>query len=289
MTWYEDQDQYVIDSALPRAFIGDLNQDRFGPMGIALVAVYDGGLTSPGWGTRARDDKPVFMQNYLGKKFLPGPRVSAFRNRQKPFAIVMRSANVICLDIDQHEGAADGFAGVLTLGDLPPTLAETSKSGSGRHLFYRTHDRWDAKEKGFGAYDDAIGIAPGVDLRAVGCVYHYPTQRWNDLPLADIPYDLEVMLETRRVRRLSRDAALAAAAAGDLDDEETLIMHDALLQELAKPIPAGQRNNSLFAIGSKLKAAGVPDWDQHISKRADELGLDWNESGKIIRNIDAYA
>ena len=120
-------------------------------------------------------------------------------------------------------------------------------------------------------------------------VYHYPTQKWNDLPLADIPYDLEALLETRRARRTSRDAALAAAAAGDLDDEETLIMHDALLQELAKPIPAGQRNNTLFAIGSKLKAAGVPDWDKYISSRADELGLDWEEGGKIIRNIDAYA
>ena len=62
---------------------------------------------------------------------------------------------------------------------LPPTLAETSKSGDGYHLFYLVDEEWD-DEKGYGLLGDRIGIEQGVDIRATGCVYHHPQQRWND-------------------------------------------------------------------------------------------------------------
>lgn len=74
MTWYEDQDQYVVDTALPRAFIGDLNQGPFrsdGPR--ARGRVRRRADLAGRWGTRARDDKPVFMQNYLSKEVLARP------------------------------------------------------------------------------------------------------------------------------------------------------------------------------------------------------------------------
>ena len=66
-------------------------------------------------------------------------------------------------------------------------------------------------------------------------------------------------------------------------------MHDELFERLKKPIPAGKRNNTLFAIGSEMKTAGVPDWDIRIGARAEELGLDADEVTKLVSNIETYA
>ena len=73
-----------------------------------------------------------------------------------------------------------------------------------------------------------------------------------------------------------------------LDPEEIAIMHDQLLDELKKPIPAGRRNQSLFAIGHKLKEAEVPDWESLILDRASQIGLDDDESEKLVANISRY-
>lgn len=58
--------------------------------------------------------------------------------------------------------------------------------------------------------------------------------------------------------------------------------------ELAKPIAAGKRNNTLFAIGSQLKDAEVPDWEQKVADRAVQVGLSDVEADKLVRNIAAY-
>ena len=74
-----------------------------------------------------------------------------------------------------------------------------------------------------------------------------------------------------------------------LDPEEIAIMHDELITELSKPIPAGKRNNTLFAIGSKMAEAKVPDWQTLVGDRAVAVGLDEDEVDKLINNIAKYA
>lgn len=292
MTWYQS-DSFTDPGALP----GPLTDDDtlHGPTGPALVSVFAEGRTTSGWGlapTPARGDSPArpgFMEDYAAHRFRGRARLVKFERHGDPFALVVRASNLLVVDIDQHmdDGGADGYLGVLTLpGELPPTVAETSKSGGGRHLFYRTPDTWEPTA-GFGMFDDVIGLAPGVDVRAVGCVYHYPTQRWNDRPLADAPFWLLGMLDRKKATKVARKTAIATAAA-DPDDVEALIMFDTLVQELNKDIKAGKRNNTLFAIGSQMKVAAMPDWEQEIERRGTEIGLDLTEIEKIISNIERY-
>lgn len=284
MNWYEDKTHFYYKVGLPYEFF-----KLSGPHGPALVRVFGDGKTEPGWGLQPPEHNVGFMVNYVNDSFWERPRVRAFMDkRPKPYAIIMRSVNIIALDIDRHlsDGGADGFIAASKL-KLPPTLAETSKSGTGRHLFYATNETWDT-ETGFGAWDDVIGLVPGVDVRAVGCMYRYPQQLWNDVPIAPVPDTITELLTKRRERKQFTAQLIAAAAAADPDDEEALIMHDALIQELAKPIPVGKRNATLFAIGTKLHQAGVPDWDKHLEERAADLGIDAEESAKIITNITKY-
>jgi hypothetical protein len=65
-------------------------------------------------------------------------------------------------------------------------------------------------------------------------------------------------------------------------------MHDEILNDLAKPMPQGKRNNTLFAIGQKMREAEIPDWEQKLSDRATQVGLDQMEIGKLIGNIEKY-
>ena len=65
-------------------------------------------------------------------------------------------------------------------------------------------------------------------------------------------------------------------------------MQSALLDDLKKPIPAGRRNNTLFAIGSQLRTAGIKEWSQLITDKATEVGLDDDEIDKLILNITRY-
>lgn len=283
MRWYEDRAQFRRKDYLLLPFV-----EEEGPHGVALVDVYDQGRTTPGWGLTPRDGKPGFMENYAKKKFWPRPRLMDLRKRGQPYAIIMRSVNIIALDIDRHtdDGGADGFKAAAKL-DLPETLAQTSKSGAGRHLFYRTDEVWD-DQVGFGHWDDVIGLKPGIDVRAVGCIYHYASQWWNDAPLADLPDELHDLLEARKAKKEAAERILRSAANAPIDDEEALIVHDTLLQELNKPIDTGKRNISLFAIGSKMKTANYPNWEAEIERRAGELGLGAIETTKLVGNIQKY-
>ena len=70
-----------------------------------------------------------------------------------------------------------------------------------------------------------------------------------------------------------------------LDPEELLMLHAELIQELETKIPVGRRNNTLFAIGSKMKQAGVHDWENLVVVRASQVGLSVQEADKILANI----
>lgn len=292
-SWWMDDEYDETEVPLPEEFYQN-TYDGDPLLAPALVKVYDKGEADPktqqGWGLLGPKDKVTgvrgegFMPRYLRGEFLPQRAMPRYERLGQPFAIVMRSVAMICVDIDGKNG---GLEHASELGLTIPTMAETSKSGNGYHLFYRVPDVWDA-EKGFGLYADAIGIVQGVDIRGGGCVYHYPTQRWNDRPLADIPPFLAQKLTEREQRRTSV-AAKIAAITSTTDETERIMLHDELLTELKKPIGAGKRNQTLFAIGSQMKLADVPDWDQAVLTRAEQVGLDDVEANKLVSNIESYA
>lgn len=253
------------------------NTDLWGPHGPALVPYFpETGKTGPGWGS------DTFMDRYNKLQFSPRRVLAGYNKGFHAFAFVMRSANIVCIDIDGKNG---GFEFASQLGFLPQTVAEVSQSGNGYHLFYRTDDTWDP-QLGFAKYNDAIGVVQGVDIRGTGCVYHKPTQRWNIEQLAMLPDHISKMLLSRQARRAQ--AADTITKTLELDKEEIAIMHYELLEELAKPIADGKRNNSLFAIGTKIHLAQVPDWEDKLRTRGVEVGLDEDELDKLIANILKY-
>lgn len=293
-SWWLTDEYDETEVALPPEFY-DHTYDGNPLLSPALVKVFPkpdrDPLTQQGWGLKGPKDKDNpgqrlegFMPRYLRGEFLPRKALARYESRGDPFAIVMRSVSMICVDIDGKNG---GLEHANELGLTIPTMAETSKSGNGFHLFYATGEDWD-EEKGFGKFADAIGIVQGVDIRATGCVYHYPTQRWNDRPLTKIPPFLEKLL-TEREQKRQVAAARITSIINTTDETEVLMLHHELTTELAKSIPAGKRNTTLFAIGSKMKMADVPDWDQKVLARADEVGLDADEASKIVANIESYA
>lgn len=272
-------DTYDKDYAIPAEFLAEAGLE-----GPALVRVWNEGKTDPGWGLTNKEGRPTFIPLYSRKKFNAQPILVGYAEGLWAFAFVMRSMRIVCIDIDGKNG---GLSHVGNLGMLPPTISETSKSGDGYHLFYKvSEDVWDP-DAGFAAYGDRIGIEQGVDFRGTGCVYHYPTQRWNGRGLAELP----IRIKDRLLAHQQRKAATAANIIKTLeleDPEEVLIMQNDLLQDLKKPIPAGRRNNTLFAIGQQLKLAQIPDWETHLHARALQVGLDQAEADKLVANVQRY-
>ncbi len=276
-SWWRT-DEYEGDFAVPQEF-----HNLAGPKGLALVKVNSNGSTQEGWGLTGRDGADGFIPRYQRGEFAHRRALHQYTHDGRPFAVVMRSVQMVCVDIDGKNG---GFEHAKELGLVVPTMAETSKSGNGYHLFYRAPDEW-SDTAGFARYSDAIGIVQGVDIRATGCVYHYPSQHWNDRPLADLPKFLKDKLTQREQKKQATKARTLAIST--LDETEKIMMHDELITELKKPIPAGKRNNTLFAIGSQMKEAGVLDWEDKVQDRAVQVGLDYDEAEKLVRNIGAYA
>lgn len=275
--WWET-DTYSIALGMPKAI-----EEAAGPHGPALVRVFPGGETSKGWGLQGREGEPGFMPRYEQQEFNPRRVLYGFDTGKWAFAFVMRSINMLVIDIDGKNGGLEHASELL--GNAAPTLAEVSKSGNGYHLFYSTDETWD-EITGFGAFADVIGIVQGVDIRATGCVYHHEQQRWNDRPVAPLPKHIHDRLRQKAMTRAATKAA--AAAIVTLDPMEQLMAHDELITELGKNIPAGKRNNTLFAIGSQMKDAQVPDWEDLVADRAVQVGLDDEEAAKLVRNIAAY-
>ena len=272
-------DLYTDDTHIPAELVRSS-----GPHGVAVVRAWNDGRTDSGWGLRPTDKKPGFMALYTADKFHGKRCLPTYEKGHHNFAFVMRSLSLVCIDID---GKNEGFIGANRLGSLPETLAETSKSGNGYHLFYSVPDLWDPVE-GFAAYSDRIGFEQGVDLRATGCVYHTPTQRWNNRPIVQLPDHLIQRLDSEKNRALASRGHIQKII-NQSDDLEIIMLHAELIDDLAKPIPAGRRNNTLFAIGSKMMEAGVEGWEGLIETRAKEVGLGFDESTKLVANIRAYA
>jgi Bifunctional DNA primase/polymerase, N-terminal len=262
---------YVDDEPMPSAFTG-----YAGPKGMALVRAWPNGLTDKGWGSD-------FMEHYARGEFNGRRILYGYERGKWAFAFVMRSVSMVCIDIDGKNGGVDG---AKKLGALPVTLAETSKSGDGYHLFYLVDDQWDDRA-GYARFADRIGLEQGVDIRATGCVYHHAQQRWNGQPAVRLPDHLAQMLTAREQKQLATSARIAKVLAIN-DETEVLLMRDQLFLDLAKPIDKGKRNNTLFAIGNQMREAEIEDWDKHVYDRALAVGLDMDEADKLVRNIERY-
>lgn len=240
---------------------------------------YDDGTTAPGWGGK------TFIDKYRKRGFASRRAQAVFDKHKTPFALVMRSVSMICLDIDGKNGGVESATAL----NLPPTMAETSKSGNGYHLFYLVDDTWNPTF-GFERLRDRIGWRTGIDIRSVGCVYHYPSQRWNMLRPAPIPEGILVDLEQSRDDTAARAEYITTLRTStDPDDQmEFLMMQTSIQSKLTAPIPAGKRNNTLFAIGTEMKLAQIAGWQEQVYNRAVDLGLADDEAEKLIKNIDRY-
>jgi hypothetical protein len=265
------QPAYDSDRPMPVAFT-----DHAGPKGPALVRAWPEGRTDKGWGSD-------FMEHYARGEFNGRRILYGYERGKWAFAFIMRSVSMVCIDIDGKNGGVDG---AKKLGALPLTLAETSKSGDGYHLFYLVDDQWDDRA-GYARFADRIGLEQGVDIRAVGCVYHHPQQRWNGLSPVRLPDHLAQLLTAREQKQHSTSARIAKVLANN-DETEVLLMRDQLFLDLAKPIDQGKRNNTLFAIGNQMREAEIEDWDKHIYDRALAVGLDMDEADKLVGNIERY-
>lgn len=283
LPWWRT-DAYDVDQAMPPQF----DTLWCGPNGVALVKAWPDGRTDAGWGlvgpTRHGVVQPGFMPRYNRNEFLSRRVLYGFNKGRWAFAFVMRSLRLVCIDIDGKNG---GLEHAKKLGMLPPTLAETSKSGNGYHLFYLTEEMWDP-DKGYGLLSDRIGIEQGVDIRATGCVYHHQQQRWNHRMPAALPKHLLELLQNRDQKIAAQTERIRKVLANN-DDTEVLIMQDEFTSQLMKPIPEGRRNQTLFAIGSQMAEARVAGWEQLLIDRGIQLGLPSIEAEKIVQNIERYS
>lgn len=277
--WWQE-DSYDTVDPVPNEF-----NELAGPKGLALVRAFPDGRTDQGWGLMGpKDDRANgFMPRYLRGEFNDRRVLYGYNRGKHAFAFIMRSVQLVCIDIDGKNG---GLEHAKRLGMLPPTMAETSKSGAGYHLFYRTDEAWDDMV-GFGLLADRIGIEQGVDFRAVGCVYHHDTQRWNGRAPVKLPHHLHDLLLHRGQQHTAAAQHIQKVLATG-DEMEILMLHDELELELSKPIPQGKRNNTLFAIGNKMKNAGVDSWDDKLRVRAEAVGLGHDEIEKLVSNISTY-
>jgi hypothetical protein len=283
-------DQYVLDMPVPPSF-----EASAGPKGVALVKAWPSGKTDPGWGLRPTPgSNEGFMPRYLRGDFNARRVLYGYERAKWAFAFIMRSMLLVCLDIDGKNG---GLEHAKRLGMLPATLAETSKSGDGYHLFYLTEDSWSPEVKntngvptagGFGVLGDRIGIEQGVDFRGTGCVYHHSSQRWNQRQPVLLPEHLRDLIMAKAQKSEANSARIQAVLA-EGDPMETLMMQDELVTKLARPIQEGMRNQTLYAIGSEMCAAQVQNWQDKIRVRAEDLGLEDDEIEKLVGNIERYA
>jgi hypothetical protein len=277
LPWWRT-DSYDVDEGLPQAVV-----DYAGPKDIALVKAWPDGRTDKGWGLLGPNGEDGFIPRYNRGEFNSRRVLFGYNKGRWNFALVMRSVRLVCIDIDGKNG---GLEHAKRLGMLPHTLAETSKSGDGYHLFYVVDEEWD-EARGFGLLADRIGIEQGVDIRATGCVYHHPQQRWNDRAPVPLPAHLKKLL-LHREQKITAETERITKVLDSQDEMEILMMQDDLLTELAKPIPQGKRNVTLFAIGNKMRQAQLPDWSEKLRDRAHTAGLPVDETDKLINNIDRY-
>ena len=118
----------------------------------------------------------------------------------------------------------------------------------------------------------------------------------SDFPTAVARSSQRANLGNVTVLKQARDDLAARAehittlcASTDPDDVmEFLMLQTTIQSRLDAPIPAGKRNNTLFAIGAEMKIAGITGWSEQVYNRAVQVGLADEEAAKLVANIDKY-
>ncbi|QGH78643.1 DNA primase/polymerase [Microbacterium phage Wesak] len=270
--WFEDQKQYTETEPVAPEITQSYDKT------LDLIRLYPNGKTQSGWNVKE------YMENHDRGAFKPRRALKYYDRYGMPFGMVMRSVPLVGIDIDGKNG------GVETSGALRLTrsLAETSKSGNGYHVVYSVpYTQWH-ETRGYDELPDIIGLLPGVDIKGTGILFHFPSQKWNKLPIAPLPQSLFELIsnarDSRRLRRLSR-----ATSKTDIDPDDLVIIHDQLKTELNGRFVKGGRNQKLFAIGAQMRTAGYPNWEQALYDRGLEIGLDLDEITSVINNIESYS
>ena len=142
---------------------------------------------------------------------------------------VILGDRLCALDVDQHEGGADGPATLAALehqhAPLPDTWQASSPSGAGRHVYFRNRGLTSVRP-----------VAPGVQLRAGRHVMVLPPtagRQWvtaPDAPLAELPLWVARLAQPRR--RANGRAAVEVAERLLPDDRHPTYVRVAL--ELAR-------------------------------------------------------
>lgn len=263
--WFEKTEQYTIDDALG---------ERAWPHTLSLVRVGDEGKTQAGW------SKEQFMKNYTKGFFKPDRILREFATEGYPFALLMRSLPMICVDIDGKNGGIQASR-ILS---LPETLAETSKGGNGYHLFYRVPEEVWHFNYGYNEFPDANALIPGVDIRSIGVVYHHPQQRWNALDPAPLPNTVRKLLNQKKQQQaIEKERREAPLSGSDL-----AIAQEQVLESLARKIPSGKRNTTLYAIGCAMLTYQIKNWEDLLMARGTQLGMDQGELRSIVNHVKQY-
>jgi len=222
------------------------------------------------------------MSLWAKERFKPERSLNRYYDQGLPFGIVMRSIPYLCCDIDGKNGGIQ-TSRILA---LPRTLAERSKSGNGFHIFYRIPESvWDPAV-GYAEFPDVNGLLPGIDIRATGIVYHYPTQWWNTEEIAPLPMNLRKLLEQRVQTQRAIEARKEEV--NSMDPVDLAMAQADVLDRLAGPIDKGRRNTALFAIGCELRRLQVQDWQDKLIVRGEEIGLSRTEVSVIVRHVIQY-
>lgn len=201
-------------------------------------------------------DKPALTESDIEKIWL-----------LKPYAqIAVRTVDFFVVDIDRHEGGADGFKSIRELKHFnwfPKTLMQTTAHG-GQQLFYRKPQGTEVSQH--------IGWLPGVDIKAHinNYVMIAPSTvgsgqyKWaNKLPMAEPPSAL--------IEDINRDVPAEAAYQGPAAFKGHKSNTAELFEQIVKGLgETGGRNNALATFVGALLIRNVdPQVAYELAKQAN--------------------
>ncbi|HZX00348.1 MAG TPA: bifunctional DNA primase/polymerase [Trueperaceae bacterium] len=180
---------------------------------------------------------------YPSGKSIPDPATNATTNPPQEWGhaaqfSILCTEDVLCVDIDRHDGGADGFeAWQAAYGDLPE-VSKPSNSGRGLHGFYRVTPEQRAAIK-----KHTVGLLPGVDIAwNAKCL---ATQSYDLPPVHDLP---PVPDDLMAAIAAEKRATVAPVAPGETPRAVALAMRN--------PIPRGEQWTTLLSYAAHMASKG---------------------------------
>jgi hypothetical protein len=212
----------------------------------------------------------------------------------KDHALLMKSINVLCVDIDGKNGGMDNLH---KLGYLPPTLAEISRSGTGYHLYYSLTD---AQNSTFSMdFAGKSALATGVDIKTQGLVFQAVAtskhQMYNARQLSLIPDSLANLVELNTIKKQKARVFFKSPQglkelekkrqAQPKDEWDWSSLGTPCSGYCLSPIPQGMRNDSLYTFGLAKMANGETDWEKHMGHAARKSNIPNDELGVLVGQV----